>query len=259
MKLSEADFPEIITQLDHLASQNGYTKIFAKIPEYAKDAFLERRYELEAAIPRFFNGNQKAYFLGKHFSRKRRQVQNMEEINNVLTVAHSKSKEFQRNINILSEDITHRQCQTTDILEITELYKKVFETYPFPIQDPNYIAETMRSNAAYFGIWDNQRLISVASADIDWETSSVEMTDFATSPNYRGKGFSAFLLQTMEQHVEKIGIKTAYTIARSLSYGMNVTFAKLGYSYSGTLKNNTNISGSLESMNVWYKHTLNIV
>lgn len=34
---------------------------------------------------------------------------------------------------------------------------------------------------------------------------------------------------------------------------MNVTFSKLNYNYGGTLINNTNISGDLESMNVWYK------
>jgi hypothetical protein len=34
---------------------------------------------------------------------------------------------------------------------------------------------------------------------------------------------------------------------------MNITFAKLGYRYGGRLINNTNISGSIESMNVWYK------
>ncbi|HOM70936.1 MAG TPA: putative beta-lysine N-acetyltransferase, partial [Armatimonadota bacterium] len=49
-------------------------------------------------------------------------------------------------------------------------------------------------------------------------------------------------------------MKTAYTIARSLSYGMNITFAKQGYQYAGTLTNNTNICGHMESMNVWYKH-----
>ena len=49
-------------------------------------------------------------------------------------------------------------------------------------------------------------------------------------------------------------IITAYTIARAISFGMNITFAKNGYKYSGTLKNNTNISGKLESMNVWYKY-----
>ena len=50
------------------------------------------------------------------------------------------------------------------------------------------------------------------------------------------------------------GLKTAYSIARSLSPAMNITFVKNGYKYGGTLGNNTNIAGRIESMNIWYKH-----
>jgi len=49
------------------------------------------------------------------------------------------------------------------------------------------------------------------------------------------------------------GIKTAYTIARAASPGMNITFGRAGYAFSGRLKNNTQIAGDLESMNVWHK------
>jgi len=34
---------------------------------------------------------------------------------------------------------------------------------------------------------------------------------------------------------------------------MNITFAKAGYRYAGTLVNNTDISGTIESMNVWWR------
>jgi len=57
----------------------------------------------------------------------------------------------------------------------------------------------------------------------------------------------------MENEVRAKGIKTAYTIARAASAGMNVTFAKGGYHFGGRLINNTNISGRIESMNVWFK------
>ena len=53
--------------------------------------------------------------------------------------------------------------------------------------------------------------------------------------------------------MQRRGILTAYTIARSLSYGMNITFARQGYRFGGTLTNNTEISGAIESMNVWYR------
>ena len=34
---------------------------------------------------------------------------------------------------------------------------------------------------------------------------------------------------------------------------MNITFAKAGYTYGGRLINNTNISGQIESIKVWYR------
>lgn len=79
------------------------------------------------------------------------------------------------------------------------------------------------------------------------------MTDFATLPEYRGNNFSVILLNKMEKEIEKQSYKLLYTIARAKSYSMNITFSKLGYFYGGTLINNTNIAGNIESMNVWYK------
>lgn len=114
----------------------------------------------------------------------------------------------------------------------------------------------MNENVIYFGLWRQSKIVALSSAEMDIESSNAEMTDFATLPGYRGKGLAAFLLQQMESEMRKRHIKTAYTIARALSFGMNITFAKMGYRYSGTLINNTNISGRFESMNVWYKSLL---
>ncbi|KUO61932.1 MAG: hypothetical protein APF84_04680 [Gracilibacter sp. BRH_c7a] len=252
LKLSQDDFPEIITKLDSLASQENYSKIFAKLPDYAKDDFLAKEYVIEASIPNFYHGRQTAYFMAKYFSNSRKQLSDPDELNNVLRAAKFKYSDESPFI-ILSEGFNSRECHLSDISEIAQLYQKVFETYPFPIHDPDYIAETMADNVTYFGVWHNQSLVSLASSEMDLNGSNVEMTDFATLPDYRGHNLSAYLLQTMEHHMEKLNVKTAYTIARALSYGMNITFAKMGYLYSGTLINNTNISGSLESMNVWYK------
>jgi putative beta-lysine N-acetyltransferase len=96
-------------------------------------------------------------------------------------------------------------------------------------------------------------LIALSSAEMDLSGSNVEMTDFATLPGERGRGLARFLLQEMERAMRKRKMRTAYTIARAVSPGMNITFSRMGYRYSGTLVNNTHISGSIESMNIWYK------
>jgi beta-lysine N6-acetyltransferase len=57
----------------------------------------------------------------------------------------------------------------------------------------------------------------------------------------------------VEEEMRQRGIRLAFTIARAYSFGMNITFARADYRFGGTLVNNTNISGALESMNVWHK------
>ncbi|MFW5780428.1 MAG: putative beta-lysine N-acetyltransferase, partial [Bacillota bacterium] len=96
-------------------------------------------------------------------------------------------------------------------------------------------------------------LFAIASSETNKKYLNAEMTDFAILPEYRGKNLSLLLLCEMEKNMKDMGYKLLYTIARAVSYGMNCTFSKLGYQFSGTLINNTNISGNIESMNLWYK------
>jgi putative beta-lysine N-acetyltransferase len=110
----------------------------------------------------------------------------------------------------------------------------------------------MEDNVVYFGVFRNGKAVALSSAEIDFEHSAVEMTDFATLPEFRGKGLSSHLLMRMAEEMKAMGIRTAFTIARAGSYGMNIVFAKCGYEYCGRLVNNTNISGNIESMNIWY-------
>lgn len=142
-----------------------------------------------------------------------------------------------------------------DASEITKIFKRVFETYPFPVHDPEYLVQTMKENGTrYFGVWDKEELIGVSTAEVDAKNKNAEMTDFAVLPEYRGQKLAFRLLMKMEVEMKIDNIKTVYTIARLKEPGMNKTFLNSGYKYTGTLINNTNISGSIESMNVLYKH-----
>ena len=111
----------------------------------------------------------------------------------------------------------------------------------------------MESDVEYSCIETDGEIVAVSSAEMDKKNLNAEMTDFATLPEWRSKKFAQHLLAFMEREIRKKKIKTAYTIARAVSVGMNITFRKSGYHFAGRLKNNTNIAGSIESMNVWYK------
>jgi putative beta-lysine N-acetyltransferase len=142
----------------------------------------------------------------------------------------------------------------SDVDQITDLYLKVFLSYPFPIHNPGYILKTMKENVRYFGVRKKGKLIAVASAEIDSEGKNAEMTDFATDPEFRGQKLGQLLLAHMEKEMKSMGMKTLYTIARLPSIPMNKVFLKHQYQYAGTLLRNTQIAGRIESMNVLYKH-----
>jgi N-acetylglutamate synthase-like GNAT family acetyltransferase len=208
MKLSRSDLPEILPQLDRLARNRSYSKVFAKVPESATPPFCRQGYRVEAIIPNFFQGAEDVIFFGRYLERERQQEKKPELVKKVLAAAKARA----------SSDMTPHLPETF----------RMKRALP---EDASAMAEVYRDLAG----------------------QNAEMTDFATLPDYRGQGLATFLLAEMEADMNTRGIRTAYTIARAYSYGMNITFARNGYTFSGTLTNNTNIFGGLESMNVWYK------
>jgi beta-lysine N6-acetyltransferase len=251
MKLGAARPTELLPALAACAADNGYTKIFAKIPASAADAFIAQGYEREAAIPDYFGEGVDCSFMGKFIDPARAALPEAAELDRVLDLARSKagggiSKTLPPRARI-------RACRPEDAAEMSAIYRVVFPSYPFPIDDPDYLRATMRTHIAYFGVELDGRLLALASSEMDLESGSVEMTDFATLPEQLGQGFAVLLLSRMEEEMGRRGLHSAYTIARAVSPGMNISFARLAYAYGGRLKNNTNISGRIESMNVWYK------
>ncbi|OHB29110.1 MAG: putative beta-lysine N-acetyltransferase [Desulfuromonadaceae bacterium GWC2_58_13] len=251
MSLAPEDLPEIVTYMESLATAEGYTKIFAKVPATVAPSFRETGFKTEAKIPRFFKRKADAHFMGKYLCPKRKQEKKPDLVQQLVETAQAKEPVMEPAA--LDVHLTCRRVTLDDAGQMAELYRQVFASYPFPIHDPAYLIETMEENVIYHGIWDGPELLALASAEMDRVQANAEMTDFATRPDCRGKGLAQVLLAVLEETAAAEGIRTAYTIARSYSAGMNITFAKNDYQFSGTLTNNTNISGGLESMNVWHK------
>ena len=250
MHPGDADAHLLPEKLEHLAEKNGYTKIIAKIPESSASAFLKKGYRTEAEIPGFFKGKETALFLGLYLDSERGKTDDREEIEKIIGLTR---RFVQKKKTAGTERFRFFTCHPENAERMSLLYKAVFPTYPFPIDNPEYLRQTMLAHVAYFGVECNGELIALASSEMELDEKNVEMTDFATLPSWRGHGLAAMLLQSMESTMREKGFKTAYTIARALSPGMNITFARAGYGFCGTLINNTNISGGIESMNVWYK------
>lgn len=248
MKWNEAASPYIV-ELEQWAINKGYTKIFAKIPQKDWGLFEGHRYIIEASIPEYFSGED-CLFIAKYLSEQRSINEKAAEIKTILDLARTKIKKD----GAIGPGYVIDKAAPNDAEELSSLYKTVFASYPFPIDDADYISKTMGTHIDYYIVKNENKIIAASSAEKDLGTKSVEMTDFATLPEFRGNGLASFLLKRMEHDMRLGGIKTFYTIARALSAGMNITFAINGYVHAGTLFNNTFIHGDIESMNVWYKN-----
>ncbi len=252
MKMDKRDYPYIIHQINILARQNKYTKIFCKIPAYAAPMFYANGFLLEAQIPKFYSNKEAAFMVSKFLNSDRLlniETESLQLLSEMLKVDNKQNKPVDFN-----ESITIKKLNEKNIGRISEIYREIFDTYPFPISNPDYIRKTQQEGVQYFGAEIEGKLVALASAEVDKNSLNAEMTDFATLTQHRGQNLSYALLGELEKEMQKQGIKTLYTIARLNSIGMNKTFLRMGYTYSGTLIMNTNIAGKIESMNVYYKH-----
>ncbi len=251
MKLDKKDFPAVLGYINELAQREGYSKIIAKVHGALEAEFIKDGYRREAFIKSFYCGREDCCLMAKYPFEGRAltpPVPNARE-----TAAFYKTFTAAAPPKEIAPAFNIRALAQADIPVITGIYKKVFDTYPFPVFEGGYIAKTMREDVDYFGIFDGGILAAICSAEMDRQNQNAEMTDFAALPQYRGKSLSYFLLKAAEESAAAKGIKTFYTIARHKNTGVNIVFAKSGYKFGGLLGNNTNICGGIESMNVWFK------
>lgn len=233
------------------AERKNYGKIWVKAKVSDKKNFIALGFETEAEIPDFYLNEDAvvmSYYLNEerslHFNKEKEE----EIINEIIDL------EVEDEPPKLNDGWEFKIADSSDVDEMAKLYNQVFDSYPNPIFESEYLYKTMQQDLVYGVIYDdNDNLVAAASADTDPELKNAEMTDFATSPDARGEGAASYLLTKLEEELTRRDYKSLYTVARSVSYGMNRVFKQAGYEYTGRLTKNCHISGKLEDMNLWCK------
>lgn len=252
---SSSDKQQIIEYIEKLCSEKSYAKVFAKLRASDYPLFFLAGYRIEAYIPRFFRGVEDCIFACRYHAAERKVFAETEPGAVLAEMLGRNKKGVSGKSGPDENKFTAVRAAGGDAAELAAFYSGQFPNYPFPLDDPAYVLETMESNVDYFIIRENGRIIGAASGEKDVNELNAEITDFAVNPAYRGHGLAGLLMKAVESYLgSETDIKTLYTIARLNSPAMNAVFLKNSYSYSGTLLNNTNISTGIESMNVWYKH-----
>ena len=246
MHLDTKDVPCLIDILDKMAVEKGYEKIFAKIPADRWKAFEHAGYVKEAIVPGFFNGMRDGLFIAKFFTKARQQAADPVDYGVMGRVSPIGTRSNAPMLQIAT-------CSPADTRALAAIYRQTFKSYAFPIDQPAYLEKMMRKNGFYFCIRDKGSIVAAAALETDSTCMTCEMTDFATMPEYRGRGLAGSLLDRLDDEARLRDMQTAYTIARADSKWMNRVFLTRGYRYAGRLIKNTQIDGHIRSMNVWYK------
>lgn len=241
---------EAIHQAEELAFHSKAEKLIVKGRKEQFAALLEKGFQCEAMIDRYFLGSD-GYFFCKYYQSDRR---NSDYI--------SKEDEIAKNVQLLEQNVGlisppneyHLKLIQKDNAEkLAQLYDQVFKIYPTPLHDPDYIMKTIDEGTIYYGFTHGNDIVSAASAEVNSFYKNAELTDCATLPEHRKYGLMKVLLEKLEADLVTKGIYCSYSIARALSFGMNAALHQLGYSYRGRLVNNCYIFDKIENMNVWVK------
>lgn len=242
-----------IKRLIHFAAGERLGKIICNCETENIKNFIQAGFCLEGRIDGYFKGRDA--FCMSYFVSSRRKIcsdGDREKENALLIKSLDISNTFIYDSNNLRYHI--RDAAESDIKEMAELFSNVFFTYPSPVYDEEYLKQTMmKKKVLYKAAVYNEKIIGIASADMDKENLNAEITDCATYPKYRGKGVLANIIYFLESDLENMGFITLYSLSRATNIGINFALSKHGYSYRGRLINNCDICGGFEDMNIWVK------
>jgi len=242
------NYDDFVAFLETTAEKYNLYKIIIVAKQKDWEALFVRDFLLEALHPSFFKG-EPGFHLAK-FTNIERQESNHRLIEKTLLKRVQESPHTSRD---LPSEYTIKTADPVSIPELSNLYTRVFSTYPSPMNDHTYLEKIMQKTSIFKIMLYQNKIISAASIDVDQRTSSAELTDCATIKDHCGKGLMSHLVKSLESEAKKLNLITLYSIARASSVGMNSVFSHNMYHYYGCLINNCHICGQLENMNIWSK------
>lgn len=223
-------------------------KLIVKVRTEDVPQFVDAGFVQEGFIKGYFNGAD-LFFLVKYPDPGRGISKSRGSNQEILKRVYSKVPDPSIPVGV---DVA--EADSFDVPGLVQLYSNVFEIYPSPISQLEYIIESMKKGTTFVYIRNRDHILSAASAEINTHFSNAELTDCATLKGARGRGHMQLLINKLEQIMDQRGIKCKYTIARSQSVSINRVFYNLGYTFGGRLINNCYIYSGLEDMNIWYKY-----
>jgi beta-lysine N6-acetyltransferase len=244
----------LIEKAEELARKYQVEKLIMKVRSEDFLHLYEKGFQPEAVVDRYFLGSD-AHFFSKFYTVERKKndhwITEDGMIHSIYQLETTIDKPYP------PKEYELKKADEACAEELSGLYRHVFQIYPTPLHDPEYVKKTMKEGTIYYVYFHQGKIVSAASAEVNSFYKNAELTDCATLTEHRKYGLMKIILRELEKELKKQGIFCAYSIARSLSFGMNAVLFQLDYKYRGRLMNNCYIYDKLENMNMWVKNLAN--
>ncbi len=246
----QGDIHRMIRNTMELCGKYQLGKILATVPEDDRQVFLAHGFVQEAKSDGFFRGKD-GYNVSYFYDHSRALSLRKSEEDEIIKTVKAYQGQYQP---LENSYFSFRTATAEDAEKLAVLYDTVFQTYPTPMDNADYISNIIINNEVIFKIAEyDKRIVSAASAELNHELLNAEITDCATYQDFRGKGLLSELVYYLEVSLQEMNFITLFSVARAISHGINIVFSKHGYRYSGRQINNSQIMGKLEDMNIWVK------
>ncbi|MCA0972423.1 putative beta-lysine N-acetyltransferase [Halobacillus litoralis] len=238
---------EQMNELEEIAADKNCDKVIAYVRAGDEQTLEDLSFHMEAEIKGFFQGED-AKVYAKFLDAERNQPDPDNVITQVreMNITSPSSKPLPEGYQMVWGTKAHAE-------DMAAFYSTIFDTYPTPIDDPEYIVQMMDDDVYFSLIYFGDELVSACSADVFTDFNAAEFTDCATSPDHRGKGLLSRQYPMLERKMNELGVQTMFTYTRAISMGMNIVAAQHGFSFGGCLVQNSMIGTGIEDMNMWYK------
>ncbi|MBY0145972.1 putative beta-lysine N-acetyltransferase [Neobacillus niacini] len=241
----------LIEKAEELAAIHQAEKLIMKARSEDFLHLYEQGFQPEAVVDRYFLGSD-AHFFSKFYSVERKKNNHWVTEDGMVHSIYQLDTSIDKSRPPKEYEL--KKANEACAEELSGLYRQVFQIYPTPLHDPEYVKKTMKEGTIYYVYFYQGKIVSAASAEVNAFYKNAELTDCATLTEHRKYGLMKIILRELEGELKRQGIFCAYSIARSLSFGMNAVLFQLGYKYRGRLMNNCYIYDKLENMNMWVKN-----
>jgi beta-lysine N6-acetyltransferase len=244
----------VLEKAEELARRHQAEKLIMKVRSEDFLHLFEKGLQPEAVVDRYFLGSD-AHFFSKYYTVERKKNDHWITEDGMIHSIYQLDSSFDKPFPPKEYEL--KKADDSCAEELSGLYREVFQIYPTPLHDPDYVKKTMKEGTVYYVFFHQGKIVSAASAEVNSFYKNAELTDCATLKEHRKYGLMKIILRELEGELKQQGIYCAYSIARSLSFGMNAVLYQLGYKYRGRLMNNCYIYDKLENMNMWVKNLAN--